>query len=1154
MHSFRRPAIAKGLILTFITLLGMPGASFANNRSSKNAAPNAPLATTIIVNLSTDADALNPAASCDTDAATPGDQCTLRSAIQHANELAGDDEINFNIPSSQPLCDPSVNRCQINLTKALPNLSTNIRIVSPGIDLIVIHRNSTTDFGIFRVTLGSDVTLSRLRIENGRPFGINAGGAVNHEGTGIVNVVDSILTDNTGGTIVSSGGAIANSSTGTLNVINSVIANNRVNASGGGLNNGSSGTMNVIGSAIVGNIVNVPVSAGSVGNGGGISNSGSGTLNITNSVIAENAVRAGDGTSVMRGGGVMNVGNGTINITGSVIHDNFVQKQGGGISNTSGTLNVTNSTITANQGVGGGVFGQGTFKSSIVAKNNIGPFSGSDVSGNFTSEGFNLVGVQEGSTGFTAPTDLKGTIAAPLDPKLDPNMTEVTFPNFPRLVPGMPLCGSPAIDKGTSNGHVTDIRGAGFPRVIDDPNESNASDGADVGAFERQVVCAQVAFTVNNTTDADDANPGDGNCDSDAVATGSQCSLRAAMKEANAVSGDYTINFAIPTNDPGFDPATGRHTINLGGPLPQIDNSNLIFNGPGKDKLTIRRNSGGFYRIFTFNGVVETATFNGLTVSNGFNSVTEGGALAFTGKNLNINSCVFRDNIAASSGGAMFVSAQLTITDSTFHNNFSSGTVGPGGGGAIFVHGGLTVTNSSFTDNVSSSLGGAINSASLTGNGDSTITNSLFQGNSAGSGGGLSVANSGVVVRVINSKFTRNIASNVNSGGGGIYIDAGTLHVTGTMLTANDGYGLAADVGNGSTTTVITDSTISGNTRGGILVEQATVATGKLNVTNSTISGNNGGPGINLFRVTLNVSNSTITNNEGGGLKGNLTSGVGTWTVKSSIIAQNGTFSDLNGAFTSAGFNLIGNPGTSTGFVNGANNDQVGSPGAPLDPKLDPVGLKDNGGPTHTIALQADSPAIDKGSAAGLLGNLANDQRQVFARTFDNPAIANAADGADVGAFELQPGGPSPTPTPTPTPSPSPSPSPSPNPSPSPTPSPAPSPSPTPTPTPAPAKLEVTVTPLVRSNCGSIALGVIVKNTGGVTASNVRLTTGTLVQPTTNGTPLPQSLGNLAPGQSVTSVLTFSGTNNPAKQKRTLTVGGTHGGGSFSEQWKVTLP
>ena len=129
-----------------------------------------------------------------------------------------------------------------------------------------------------------------------------------------------------------------------------------------------------------------------------------------------------------------------------------------------------------------------------------------------------------------------------------------------------------------------------------------------------------------------------------------------------------------------------------------------------------------------------------------------------------------------------------------------------------------------------------------------------------------------------------------------------------------------------------------------------------------------------------------------------------------------------------------------------------------------------------------------------------------------------------------------------------------PSPNPSPIPTPTPSPSPTPTPTPQPARLVVTVTSLVRSNCGSIAVGVTVQNAGGTTANNVRVTTGTLAQPVTNGTPLPQSLGNLAPGQWATRVITFSGTNHPAGKKRTLTFGGTYNGGTFTEDWKVTSP
>jgi len=1110
---------------------------------------------TIQVNVSNDADNLDPNSGCDTDAVASGEQCSLRAAIQRANALAGDDEITFNIPSTQPHCDPTVNVCTIDLLKPLPDLITNIRITSPGIDKIAVRRAVADDFRIFRVAGSNDVTFSGLRLVGGRPSGVAAGGAIANDSSGIVNVVDSVFTDNTGGAVLGFGGAIANNIQGTLNVINCFFVDNHANAFGGALTNAGPGTLNIIGSVILHNDVIVPSRSGQLGGGGGVSNTAGGTLNITNSIVANNLLEGASPDDTLRGAGVANYANGTINVTGSVIYDNFSRMQGGGISNPEGTLHVSNSTIVQNRGNGGGIFGQGTIKSSVIAKNNgVGP----DVSGAFISEGFNLIGVEEGSTGFTAPTDLKGTAAAPLDPKFDPNGVAISSFSTTIAVPGLPLCGSPVIDKGNGNGLLTDLRGAGFPRIVDDPDETNAADGADIGAFERQTVCTASTFIVNNTGDADDANPGDGICDSDIITTGSQCSLRAAMKESNAIGGDYIINFAIPTNDPGFDPATGRHTINLTGSLPEITNSNLTINGPGKDKLTVRRNTGGFYRIFTFGNVVETVSISGLTVSNGFNSLNDGGALYFTGKTLNISNCDFSNNIAAWSGGALFVYGKLNVTDSIFNNNFATAG-GNSGGGAISDTGAINVVNSTFTDNISNGQGGAIqNNNIVAGFGDSAITNSTFTGNGADAGGGVSVSTLGgsrpSTMRVTNSTFRRNTATLINSRGGAIYHFFGTLYVVGSTLSDNESFGLASC---SQCTSTVIDSTISGNTMGGIETESSIDITHKLNVINSTIIGNKGGAGISLNAVTLNVFNSTITNNEVAGIRGLPAPSNGVWTVKSSIIAANGGgFGDLTGAFTSAGFNLIGNPGTSTGFTNGVNNDQVGTSGAPLDPKFDLLGLKDNGGATQTIALQPDSPAIDKGSSDSLNAKLEKDQRQVFARTFDDAAVPNSGDGTDVGAFELQPGGPTPTPTPTPSPSPNPSPSPSPTPvpSPSPAPSPIPTPTPSPSPTPGTAKLVVTTTALVRTNCGDIAVGVTVQNIGGATANNVKLTTGTLASPTTNGAPLPVSFGNLAPGQWATTVVIFSGANSPVGAKRTLSFAGTYSDGTFSYKWKGSLP
>ncbi len=251
-------------------------------------------------------------------------------------------------------------------------------------------------------------------------------------------------------------------------------------------------------------------------------------------------------------------------------------------------------------------------------------------------------------------------------------------------------------------------------------------------------------------------------------------------------------------------------------------------------------------------------------------------------------------------------------------------------------------------------------------------------------------------------------------------IDRGlTIQVTLSNLTIADGAtgqdpGAPGVFANGIHGTVnIINCTISGNSNvGGPNGGQGggVFNNGTMNITNSTISGNSatqqsdGGAGIfNNNVATLNLTNCTIsgnsTTNRGGGIRNN----GGTINVKNTIIAGNTANiagPDVFNNFNSLGYDLIGKSDGSTGLTNGMNNDQVGSIAAPLDPKLGP--LQDNGGPTFTMALLAGSPAIDQGKNSNAL---TTDQRGAgFARTFDDPATANATagDGTDIGAFELQ--------------------------------------------------------------------------------------------------------------------------------------------------------
>jgi hypothetical protein len=57
---------------------------------------------------------------------------------------------------------------------------------------------------------------------------------------------------------------------------------------------------------------------------------------------------------------------------------------------------------------------------------------------------------------------------------------------------------------------------------------------------------AATTFTVNNSSDAPDAFTTSNTCDTDVFTSGDQCSLRAAIQQANATTGADVINFNIP--------------------------------------------------------------------------------------------------------------------------------------------------------------------------------------------------------------------------------------------------------------------------------------------------------------------------------------------------------------------------------------------------------------------------------------------------------------------------------------------------------------------------------------------------------------------------------------------------------------------------------
>ena len=475
-------------------------------------------------------------------------------------------------------------------------------------------------------------------------------------------------------------------------------------------------------------------------------------------------------------------------------------------------------------------------------------------------------------------------------------------------------------------------------------------------------------FVVNSTGDQDDAFPGDGNCETQ-VGNG-VCTLRAAIEESNAHAGSDGIYFSIPTSDPGY--SNGVWTIRPKTALPDVaDNVNI--SGPGASQLVVSPYYTG-YRCFRVT-TTGTVTFSALTIYEAIVQNDFGGGVynASTGT-VNINNCTLSNNESFGSsagGGAVYNATTGTVN---INNSLITRSYVQNQGGAIYNNTGtVTISSSTLTENYtghppgaySSARGGAVFSYL----GSLNVLNSTFSYNTSGNGG--AIYSSGSAMTITRSTLNANFAdtSGFEQGGGGIFIEGGTVNIVNSTLSGN---GVLTFYGGGG---------------GAILADQGT-----LNLTNSTVANNSvfgreteGGGGV-LAYAAVHVKNTIIALNSAQASPGYSQSGA--------------PGPDVQGVFSSSGFNLIGKKDGSTGFT--AATDKKGTVTSPLNPGLDPKGLRNNGGPTQTIALVSGSSAIDKGTSAALTGTLTTDQRGL-ARTVDRSGVANATggDGTDIGAYEF---------------------------------------------------------------------------------------------------------------------------------------------------------
>lgn len=237
----------------------------------------------------------------------------------------------------------------------------------------------------------------------------------------------------------------------------------------------------------------------------------------------------------------------------------------------------------------------------------------------------------------------------------------------------------------------------------------------------------------------------------------------------------------------------------------------------------------------------------------------------------------------------------------------------------------------------------------------------------------------------------------VAGGGGGILNYRGNLNLERCTLTGNfaiTGGGLLNYGATGTTTSIVSECAIHHNTAnyyGGGIYNYGSVNTGltKLTVINTTICDNVAnffGGGITEDGLDgpapLTIASCTFSGNNSG-------PGKDIWHYWGEIRIGHTILNDFDalysgGAVGSDGYNLT--YGTNNGWLNSKTD------GHATDLKLDPAGLQDNGGPTKTIALLPGSPVVDAGSntvapARDQRGYLRNGRSDIGAFEFDGQLL-----------------------------------------------------------------------------------------------------------------------------------------------------------------------
>jgi hypothetical protein len=392
------------------------------------------------------------------------------------------------------------------------------------------------------------------------------------------------------------------------------------------------------------------------------------------------------------------------------------------------------------------------------------------------------------------------------------------------------------------------------------------------------------------------------------------CSLREAVIAANARLGEDKI--VLPQKGGAYVleiPSTDEDAA-LDGDLDITDPVQVVHPGTGTATIDAQ----GTDRVFDVAANAKT-TFEALTIRNG-STVDMGGPRAPV-------------------GGGIRARSAIQVVASTI--DASQALAGGGGIGLLGTQGALRMQDSQITGNVAALSGGGVDLGADT---RLTMKRSLISGNVAfGGGGGVALATQ-EPASIERSTVAGNFA---RMGGGGIAIDEGTsrpfLRLGSSTVSGNNTAGNGGGIKDVRGLLFAVNSTIAENT--------ATGAGGGLSAESANTV-------LRSVTVAFNVGDSTGAGDPS--FAGGVRSLHSTVKVANTLIAQNsrgtGAANDCVGDFFTLGNNLVG----TLGAVPNCDGFDARSDRIRVDPKL--IRLRDNHGPTETVALKRGSAAIGHAS------------------------------------------------------------------------------------------------------------------------------------------------------------------------------------------------